>query len=243
MISDPIFWLLAVTGVVITGISKSGFAGGAGVVAVPLLSFKIGVLEATAITLPLLLVMDAKTVRYYWSNIQWPELKALIPGAILGIILGGLFMGLISDRALLLILGVTSILFASWSKLQIVLAQFKGARAFWSMTAGLSSVLVHAGGPPINIYFISRNLPKLEWLATAGAFFAAMNIIKLIPYSLNEQWSISSMWLSLALLPAAYGGVWLGKRIQTKFSEQGFMLFCKALLFATGSALIFKSLW
>ena len=140
MISDPIFWLLAVTGVVITGISKSGFAGGAGVVAVPLLSFKIGVLEATAITLPLLLVMDAKTVRYFWSNIQWPELKALIPGAILGIILGGLFMGLISDRALLLILGVTSILFASWSKLQIVLAQFKGARAVLSKTVGLCSV-------------------------------------------------------------------------------------------------------
>jgi len=38
MLFDWLFWLIAITGVILTGISKSGFAGGAGVVAVPLMS-------------------------------------------------------------------------------------------------------------------------------------------------------------------------------------------------------------
>ncbi|KZY63716.1 hypothetical protein A3742_04845 [Oleiphilus sp. HI0071] len=240
MTSDPIFWLLAITGVIITGISKSGFAGGAGVVAVPLLSFKIGVLEATAITLPLLLAMDAQTLRYYFRQINWPELRGLIPGALVGIFLGGFAMGSASDSALMLGLGILCILFALWARLQQALMRFKGARFFWSTSSGLSSTLVHAGGPPINIYFVSRALPKAAWLATAGAFFAIMNAIKLIPYSLNGQWSLQLVAISVVLLPMAYLGVWLGKQIQGRLSETQFMQACRFLLFAVGVSLIWK---
>ena len=45
---DAAFWLLAVVGVFLTGISKSGFAGGAGVVAVPLLALVVS--PALAVT-------------------------------------------------------------------------------------------------------------------------------------------------------------------------------------------------
>ena len=240
MIYDPVFWLLAITGIVITGISKSGFAGGAGVVAVPLLSFKLGVLEATAITLPLLLAMDAQTLRYYFHSIDWAELRRLVPGAILGILAGGFMMGSASDEVLLLGLGVLSIVFALWTPLQQLFMRFKGARLFWSTLSGLSSTLVHAGGPPINIYFVSRALSKGAWLATAGAFFATMNAVKLIPYTLNNQWSVHLIVLSLILLPLAYLGVWLGKRIQGSLNEQQFMQACRILLLIAGGSLILK---
>ena len=240
MIDDPVFWLLAITGIVITGISKSGFAGGAGVVAVPLLSFKMSVLEATAITLPLLLIMDAQTLRYYFRNIDWIELRQLVPGAMLGILAGGLLMGGASDKVLLLGLGLLSIIFSLWSRLQGLFSRIKGARFFWSSLSGLSSTLVHAGGPPINIYFVSRALEKRVWLASAGAFFACMNLAKLVPYSLNGQWSLDLLMLSLMLVPLAYIGVWLGKRIQGRLNEQQFMQACRVLLFCTGASLILK---
>lgn len=240
MTSDPIFWLLAIIGVIITGISKSGFAGGAGVVAVPLLSFKLGVLEATAITLPLLLAMDAQTLRYYFRQINWPELRGLIPGALMGILLGGFAMGSASDDMLMLGLGLLCILFALWTHLQHLLIRFKGAKLFWSTTSGISSTLVHAGGPPINIYFVSRALPKVAWLATAGAFFAVMNAVKLIPYSLNKQWSFELICISIVLLPLAYVGVWLGKQIQGHLSEAQFMQACRFLLFVVGLSLIWR---
>lgn len=40
----------------------------------------------------------------------------------------------------------------------------------------------------INIYLATRQLPKRNWLATAAVFFAIMNVIKIIPYSLTGQW-------------------------------------------------------
>ena len=57
---DLTFWILAILGVTLTGISKSGFAGGAGVVAVPLMSLYIPFEHTVVIMLPLLIVMDYK---------------------------------------------------------------------------------------------------------------------------------------------------------------------------------------
>ena len=50
MITDPLFWALAVTAVLIAGISKGGFGGGVGIIAVPMMSMAISPIEAAAIT-------------------------------------------------------------------------------------------------------------------------------------------------------------------------------------------------
>ena len=56
IIGDPIFYAVAVPAVMLTGLSKSGFLGGFGALAVPLMSLAIPVPQAAAIMLPLLFV-------------------------------------------------------------------------------------------------------------------------------------------------------------------------------------------
>ncbi len=46
------FWIMASVSILIAGISKSGFAGGIGVITVPLLAFQVGPIQATAIIFP-----------------------------------------------------------------------------------------------------------------------------------------------------------------------------------------------
>lgn len=242
MLNDPVFWILAVIGIALTGISKSGFAGGAGVVAIPLLSFKLSVLEATALVLPILLLMDIQTVRYYWRSVNMPILKKIIPGALLGIGIGGLLLSRIPNDGLLWVLAILSVGFALWGSLQNQLTRFRGAASFWSCFSGLSSTLVHSGGPPINIYLLSCKLDKLTWLATAGCFFATMNLVKLIPYTLNEQWNSEILLASLLLLPAGWVGVYLGRTIQGYIRESDFALACRILLFLSGLGLIYKAI-
>ncbi|MEO7854613.1 MAG: sulfite exporter TauE/SafE family protein, partial [Rubrivivax sp.] len=58
VIADADFYALAVPAVLLMGMSKSGFLSGFGALAVPLLSLRIGVPQAAAIMLPLLLIMD-----------------------------------------------------------------------------------------------------------------------------------------------------------------------------------------
>ena len=237
---SPLFWLLAITGVLLTGISKSGFAGDAGVVAVPLLSLVMPVQHAAAIMLPLLLVMDAKTVRLYWQSINLRELKSIMLAALVGITLAGSAMGSLSSTTLQWILAIFCILFASWQQLTPLLGKLPGAAYIWGTLSGISSTLLHAGGPPISIYFLSKGISKKVWLAQAAVFFAMMNVIKLIPYSLNNTWHQDFLLLDLVLLPIAIMGVFLGHKIQSHLSEATFALSCRVLLGITGMLLLLK---
>ena len=59
LIHDAAFYAVAVPAVLLMGLSKSGFLGGFGSLAVPLMALVVPVPQAAAIMLPLLLVMDA----------------------------------------------------------------------------------------------------------------------------------------------------------------------------------------
>lgn len=238
LLSNPLFWILAVSGVVLTGISKSGFAGGAGVVAVPLLALVMPVPLAVFLMLPLLLAMDVKTIQYYYRHASRADLRRVIPAAIAGIVVGGLLLGRLPDDMLKLMLGLISIVFALWQQLAPVLGRMRGAGWLWGGLSGLTSTLIHAGGPPINIYLIARQLPKLTWLATAGIFFGIMNAIKVVPYLMTGQWTIKTFVTSLLLLPVALFGTWLGRHIQGRIPDRQFMLCCRALLLASGVLLM-----
>jgi uncharacterized protein len=241
--TSPLFWLLAIIGVLLTGISKSGFAGGAGVIAVPLLSLVIPVPVAAALMLPLLLVMDAKSLHYYWRSVRWQELKIIAPAALIGIVSGGYLLGELPSNLLQVLLGIFCIVFSLWKKVTPFFARIPYAGIIWGMVSGLTSTLLHSGGPPINIYLATRQLPKRNWLATAAVFFAMMNLVKIIPYTLTEQWQSNSMisdllLIDIILLPTSLIGVWLGYILQQRISEAHFMSACKGLLFLSGLALL-----
>lgn len=240
--SSPLFWGLAILGVILTGISKSGFAGGAGVVAVPLLALVAPVDVAVALMLPILLLMDLRTIAYYWQHRDTSELRRLLPAAVLGIALGGWLLTWVSPTVLTLTLGVISLLFAFWQKLAPIVAKLPGSAWLWGGTAGVTSTLIHAGGPPLNMYLIGRQLPKLSWLATAGVVFGVMNLIKLVPYTLAGLWSRDLLLSALLLAPAAYLGVYLGYRLQHHLDERVFVLICRWLLALSGVLLLIKSI-
>lgn len=236
----PLFWLLAIAGVLITGISKSGFAGGAGVIAVPLLALVIPVPLAAALVLPLLLVMDAKTIALYRHSINLHELKPLLAAAIIGIGLAGSAMALVPPHGLQIALALFSILFACWHRLIPLLGRLPGSAYLWGTLSGISSTLLHAGGPPMNIHLISQQLPKEKWLAQAAVFFGVMNLVKLIPYSLNSLWSWELIGICLLLFPFAWLGVHLGHHMQKRLDEGQFMLICRGLLLSTGIGLLLQ---
>lgn len=241
LLSDPLFIVLAIIGVTLTGISKSGFAGGAGVVAVPLLALVIPITDAVAMMLPLLLIMDARTIQYYRRHADTRVLKQIIPAALLGIAIGGWFLGKVPANTLELILAVISILFASWHRLSPLIANISGGSWLWGSLSGLSSTLIHAGGPPINIYFLSKALNKQVWLASAAVFFGVMNLTKLVPYTLNDQWNVANLIAAAALVPVAFLGVKLGKELQSRLDEQVFVGACRGLLFLSGVMLLVNS--
>ncbi|CAA0105903.1 Uncharacterised protein [BD1-7 clade bacterium] len=237
---SPLFWFIAVIGVLLTGISKTGFAGGAGVLAVPLLALIVPVPIATALVLPLLWVMDIRNTSYFYRSIDWSETARILPAAVLGIAVGGILLDVMSENLMQTLLGAFCILFAIWNQLVNALGRLPGSTWIWGSISGLTSTLLHAGGPPMTIYFIAKKTPKSEWLATTAVVFLIMNWLKAIPYALNGELSGDFWWVVLALLPVALIGVALGYQIQKVLNEALFSKVCRLLLLGSGIMLVFK---
>jgi uncharacterized membrane protein YfcA len=221
IITDPLFYALAVPAVVALGLSKGGFAG-VGQMAVPMLALVMPPLEAAAIMLPIMIAQDWTAVWVYRKEWNGRILAIMIPGALVGIAAAGWLASYISDAAVRVFIGVTTIAFVIYSFLgamriakEVRPASIPGG-VFWGAMSGFTSTICQAGGPPYQMYVLSQKLPKMVFVGTTAVFFATMNLFKVIPYVALGQFSAKGLGTSLALLPLALVtnqlGFWLVRR-------------------------------
>jgi uncharacterized membrane protein YfcA len=246
-ISDPWFYLAAVPAILIAGISKGGFGGGIALVAVPLLALVIPPAQAAAIMLPILLVMDAIGVIAYRRLFDLATLKAMLPGALVGVALGGLAFGLLSAAAMRLIIGVIALAFvASYAfgggERRIARRPSRWLGGLCGALSGFTSTLAHAGSPPAQIYLLPLRLDKTVFVATPVIFFAAVNVAKLIPYALLGQLGPTNLGTALLLTPLAALGMALGLRLHHRVDPATFYQLCYVFVALTGLKLIHDGL-
>jgi hypothetical protein len=231
VITDPLFYLLALPAVILLGLGKGGFAG-LGMISVPLLTFSVPTLQGAAILLPILITQDAISVWNYRRDWSAWNLKVLIPGGILGMVVGTLFASYVSNAAIELAVGIIGVSFVlyrwlgRWLWPHLAPAAEKPRRphpvlgVFWGALAGFMSLLVNVGAPPYQIHILPQKLDKLTFVGTTVIFFAFLNLMKITPYFLLGQFSPRNFATSAALLPLAvaanYFGIWLVRRTPTE---------------------------
>src|SRR6185503_8153720 len=109
IVTDPLFYLLAIPAVLALGLGKGGFAG-VGMISTPLLALVLPPLQAAAILLPILLVQDVISVwayRHEWS--AW-NLKALI-----GVGAAWMLAAYVSDAEVRLAVGMIGVSFVLYA--------------------------------------------------------------------------------------------------------------------------------
>jgi hypothetical protein len=221
VITDPLFYALAVPAVVALGLSKGGFAG-VGQMAVPLLALVMPPLEAAAIFLPIMIVQDCTAVWVYRKDWSGRILAIMIPGALIGVAGAGWLAAYISDAAVRVFIGVTTIAFVVYSfavMMRVPRPASTGsvpAGVFWGALSGFTSTICQAGGPPYQVYVLAQKLPKMHYVGTSAMFFAVLNALKVAPYLALGQFSTKGFGTSLVLLPLALAtnqlGFWLVRR-------------------------------
>ncbi len=225
MLTDPLFYLCSIPAVMLYGIAKGGFGGPVAVLAVPLMALVMPPTLAAAILLPILVVMDALVVKTYWGLYDRRALEILLPGALVGILLGYLSAEFMDENLMRLMVGVISLVFGLQSFFQVTgrsAAQHKPVvGSLFGTVAGFTSFSIHAGGPPFSMYLMPKGLTPLLYAGTAGIFFAVVNVVKLFPYWALGQLPVDNLLMSLVLMPLAPLGVAIGHRL-VKRSEAGF---------------------
>lgn len=242
-----LFWPTAAIALLILGMGKSGFGGGLGILAVPLMSITISPVDAAALLLPLLLIMDVFSIRYYCNTYDAPTLRILLPPVIIGIILGGYFFHWFSqDEQLLRFgIGIVGLLFVGiqvlrgfiFGRLEAYRMPDIAGRAI-GVIAGFTSTLVHAGGPPANIYILPQKLPRQIYVGTTVVLWFTANTIKLIPYAFLGLLQFGSLTTILLLAPFCYFGVRLGIFLNGRVNEVWFLRAVYTILFFTALQLV-----
>ena len=241
-IQDPLFYAVAIPAVMVAGISKGGFGGGLGIVAVPAMALLIGPVQAAAIMLPILCAMDVFGLIAYRRTADWGNLWRLLPGAIVGIVVGALTFHLFDADAVRLTIGLIAVLFTlqHWTGFGPRRADGAPPGPSWPKgsafggIAGFTSFVAHAGGPPVQFYMLPQKIDKTLYVGTTVWFFFAVNAVKLVPYTILGLFSAENLGTSLLLAPLAPLGIWAGVRLHRLVSQQLFYRIAYGFLFLTG---------
>jgi uncharacterized membrane protein YfcA len=244
---DPFFYLLAGLGVLIAGISKSGFGGATGGLAVPLMALVISPPQAAAIMLPILLTMDAIGLVVFKGRYDRANLRLILPGAMLGILLGTLLFQWIDPRWIRGVIGVESVLFAlDRLRKQHLPAVPQPPRPlqgwFWSCVSGFTSFISHAGGPPIMQFLLPQQMDRVRLVGTTVIYFSAVNFAKLLPYGALGLLDFRNLATSALLLPVVPLGYWIGLKLLHGLEARSFNLVLNLMLLATGLKLCYDAL-
>lgn len=228
LLSDPGSLSIAVLAVVLTGLSKGGLGGAMALLGTAILSIVVPPVQAAAILLPILVLMDWVSLWSWWGKWDRRTLIYMVPGGVLGIGIGWLTAALVSDDAVRLIVGLVALLFVlRWvfasSAARIAVRPHSRVRAaWWSTIAGYTSFVAHAGGPPYQIYTMPLRATPQVFTATSVLFFAIMNLVKLIPYFALGQLDRANLAVSAALMPLAVVSVLAGAAIVRRMRAEVF---------------------
>jgi uncharacterized membrane protein YfcA len=249
-----VFWSFVGAAVAIQGISKSGFAGGAGILSLPLMMLVMPVEKVAATLLPLLILCDRNAIANHWSNKDWRQVLSIYLPAIVGILLGALVWWVVGREGvehygsyIKRFVGVIAILFALYivakeASMHWVKRHKAGPRTALAagVAAGFTSTIAHAAGPIVGLYMFSQNMGKSLFVGTVAWTFTLINLTKLPFYFAVGLVDTSVLRFDVVLIPLIPIGSYLGKWMHSRVSESLFNRVIMALTLLAGIQLLFN---
>lgn len=249
MPQDLNFYLFAIPAVVLIGLAKGGFSG-LGALGVPLMAIGMSdPVRAAAILLPILIAQDVVGVAAFRRTWDKGVLVAMIPGAVVGIILGYLLAARVSSNAVMAVLGAITILFGGYrlwaergGRIQAASSSPKWVGGLFGIGAGFTSQIAHAGGPPFQMWVMPKKLARDVFVGTSAIFFAIINWIKVPAYVALGQFTRENTLATLVLLPIAVLASLAGVKLVRTVSTEGFYTIVYWLMVVAGGKLLWDGL-
>lgn len=210
----PWQWGLGALCAYFVGIAKTGVPG-LGTLIVPMIVFTVGDARASAAwLLPILCTADIFAVVYWRRHAAARKLFTLLPWVAIGMA-GGAAALFLSERTIRFIVGVIILSMLAlylWRKARGTL-QVTPHPALYGSTAGFATTVANAAGPVMNLYLLSRRLPKEEFIATGVWFFFIINLTKVPIYTWHGLFTRQSLTFDLLMVPVVFAGAISGRKL------------------------------
>jgi uncharacterized membrane protein YfcA len=240
LFSDPVFLITALFAVLLVGLAKGGFSG-IGMAATPLLALAVPPLQALAILLPILLVQDVVSLWWYRRDYDGWNLKVMLPGAVIGVGAAWAVGSVVSDDVVRLIIGtigVTFVLNVWFGRLPPPGRPSAASGVFWGAGSAFTSTIASAGMPPFSVHVLPQRMEKLKLVGTVTIFFAAVNLMRVVPYFALGELNLANLKISLVLLPLAIATNFLGFWLVLRTPTDLFYRIAYALMFTVSAAIM-----
>lgn len=241
----PTLYLVAASVALLIGLSKGGLGGTMGVLATPLMALVMPADQVIGLLLPVLMFADVFAVAFHWGHWNRWLVILLLPGGVLGVTIGTLFITSAPTDTLQILLGIIIFFFALYKIFEKRLMQrltyrpqnWHGVLA--GTAAGFSSALAHTGAPPVSIYLLLQKVTPRVFIATNALFFAILNWIKVPYYFYADLFDLALLRQMAWMLPIAFVGVWAGRGLAGRIKPQQYEQLILALLIISALLLIF----
>lgn len=210
------------------GFNKAGVAGTLGPFVTVLLVLAMDADDAVGVLLPMLIVADSFSVAAHWRQWEGRLIPPLLSAAVVGIGFGTVVLSQISEEWLQRLIAVALLVFAVFYVSQRGLEIKHEHQRSWGMaagaTAGFTSAIAHAGGPPVIVYLMGVGLEPRRFVGTTVALFSLINLIKVPGYILadlmDKELILSTVWGWLMIPVGVVLGRLLVERINRTIFER-----------------------
>ncbi|WP_089952725.1 sulfite exporter TauE/SafE family protein [Limnohabitans sp. 2KL-3] len=239
-------WLYPM-GVVLLGYTVLGLTGfGSALVIVPLLAWQWPLPQVVALTL----LMDVPASAFHsglnWRQVQWRELGRLVPGLVLGTLLGLWLMPHLQARWPLLLLGLY-VAAVGVNALRPAAKRTRLPAPRWAYPVGTAIGLVEmlfGTAGPLVVAWLSRRVADVQQMrASTPMIITVAASTVLVGMGWEGRLSSDVLWQRwLVLMGVALCGVWLGHRVAHRVPVARLRQIICGLLVVSGLMLTLRAL-
>ncbi|GJM04746.1 MAG: membrane protein [marine bacterium B5-7] len=238
-----IFLILFVFGLIAWFFSTVA-AGGAATLLIPVISFLIGAqMVAPIISIAALIANPSRAV-IFRKNIDWQVIRFLLPGSIIGAVIGSWSLSQSNTQFIQVLLGLFLITYALQDKFSKAELNIK-MKLIWFFPLGVIisflSGLIGATGPVHNPFMLSYGLEKEYLVGTKAINSLVMQFTKLASYGAFGALSVQIASFGVALGLGAIAGVILAREQLNKMDAQRFRRYTLILMFFSGIAMFYQA--
>lgn len=222
-------FLLALSAAFCIGMSKAGFSG-ISLISVFIMADLYGAIPSTGIVLPLLIFADLAVYPAFMKHGSWQPVWKLLPATILGLGIGWWLLGVIPSESVarkaiggcILAMVALQVLKAWKPAFSDRLAASRSFGTAAGVAGGITTMLANAAGPVIQLYLLSRRLPKMELLGIGARFFLLVNILKLPLSGSLDLITAETLRDNLKIAPGVLAGILAGKWLILRVPQRVF---------------------
>jgi uncharacterized membrane protein YfcA len=238
-------WIFAAVVVFAAGFLR-GFTGfGFGLSAVPALTLFLEPQDIVPAVVIIAALVGLQLLRRVWSQADWPSVKLLTAGAVIGTPLGTWVLATVSADLMRAIIGTVCIaaVLLLWRGFKLHSVPGRGARLGIGALSGLINGATAMGGPPVIIFFLALPSGVAVGRASLLVFFFFTSLISIAVQSGAGLMSWRVVALTLLMMPVmalgnGLGDHWFGKATDRHYRQVALVFLLLIAIAAVARALV-----